>query len=501
LDQHPGGKKVLLNVAGKDASTQFAGLHKPEVLSKYAHLCIGNLAESAPTKNELVATSAISHVNEQGPSSQNMAIKSLPEVFGEMIPFGDPVWYQGWYSPYFTDSHRRFRAAMRHWVEREIIPYCFEWEEQKHLPPQIHLKCAEAGWLPGVIGFWPTEYVGREIMGGVKPEEWNAFHELILLDELSRCGSGGVVWGLQEGLAIGLPPILHFGSKYLKDKVVRPCLRGEKVICLCITEPYAGSDVAALRTEAKKTADGKYYIVNGEKKWITNGIFADFFTVACRTGGPGMNGISLLLLERTMPGVTTRQMNCQGVWSSGTTYVTFEDVKVPVENLIGKENEGFKYVMYNFNHERWAIVVQCVRFARVCLEEAIKYAHKRKTFGQTLIEHPVIRNKIAHMARNVEATQALLELVTYQLTKMQHKEAVQRLGGSIALLKAQATTIFELCAREASQIFGGLSYTRGGQAEKVERLYRDVRAYAIGGGSEEIMLDLGVRQTLKHSRL
>jgi len=128
-------------------------------------------------------------------------------------------------------------------------------------------------------------------------------------------------------------------------------MRGEKTICLAITEPYAGSDVAGLRTEAKMTADGKYYILNGEKKWITNGVFSDFFTVAVRTGGPGMGGISLLLVERTMPGVTTRQMKCTGVWPSGTTYIAFEDVKVPVENLIGKENEGFKYIMSNFNHE------------------------------------------------------------------------------------------------------------------------------------------------------
>ncbi len=122
-------------------------------------------------------------------------------------------------------------------------------------------------------------------------------------------------------------------------------MRGEKTICLAITEPYAGSDVAGLRTEAKKTADGKHYILNGEKKWITNGIFSDFFTVAVRTGGPGMGGVSLLLVERNMPGVTTRQMKCTGVWPSGTTYITFEDVKVPVENLVGKENEGFKYIM------------------------------------------------------------------------------------------------------------------------------------------------------------
>jgi len=195
--------------------------------------------------------------------------------------------------------------------------------------------------------------------------------------------------------------------------------------------------------------------------------------------------------------VTTKQMKCMGVWPSGTTYITFEDVKVPVENLIGRENDGFKYVMYNFNHERWGIIVQASRFARVCLEESLRYAFKRETFGKPLIEHPVIRLKLAHMARQVEATQAWLESVTHQLVTMTHEQSVNKLAGPIALLKAQATTTFEFCAREAAQIFGGLSYTRGGQGEKIERLYREVRAYAIPGGSEEIMLDLSMRQSLR----
>jgi alkylation response protein AidB-like acyl-CoA dehydrogenase len=237
--------------------------------------------------------------------------------------------------------------------------------------------------------------------------------------------------------------------------------------------------------------------VNGEKKWITNGVFADYFTVAVRTGGAGMGGVSMLVIEKTMTGVTTRQMHCQGVWSSGTTYITFEDVKVPVENLIGKENDGFRYVMINFNHERWGISIQANRFARVCLEEAMKYSFKRKTFGKLLIEHPVIRLKLAHMARQVEATWAQLENITYQMNTMSFAEQNRALGGPIALAKAQATTTFEYCAREASQIFGGLAYTRGGQGEKVERLYREVRAYAIPAGSEEIMLDLGIRQAIK----
>jgi len=154
-------------------------------------------------------------------------------------------------------------------------------------------------------------------------------------------------------------------------------------------------------------------------------------------------------------------------------------------------------IMTNFNHERMGIVIQCVRFSRVCYEESMKYAHKRRTFGKKLVEHPVIRMKLAHMARQIEATYSWMESLIYQTLLMDETEAMLKLGGAIAGLKAQATITFEFCAREASQIFGGLSYSRGGQGAKVERLYRDVRAYAIPGGSEEIMLDLSIRQALR----
>lgn len=183
---------------------------------------------------------------------------------------------------------------------------------------------------------------------------------MIFHDECARTASSGAGLGWFGGLSIGLAPILHFGTEELKQKVAVPCLRGEKIICLCITEPAAGSDVAGLTCEAKKSPCGKYYVLNGEKKWITNGIYSDFFTVAVRTGGSGAGGISLLLVERG-PGVKTTRMKCTGVWASGTTYVTFEDVKVPVENLIGKENEGFKIIMYNFNHERLTVIIQANR--------------------------------------------------------------------------------------------------------------------------------------------
>jgi alkylation response protein AidB-like acyl-CoA dehydrogenase len=153
--------------------------------------------------------------------------------------------------------------------------------------------------------------------------------------------------------------------------------------------------------------------------------------------------------------------------------------------------------MTNFNHERMGIIMQCIRFSRVCFEESVKYAYKRRTFGKKLIDHPVIRMKLAHMARQIEASHNWLESLIFQCQHMGESEAMLRLGGAIAGLKAQSTVTFEFCAREASQIFGGLSYSRGGQGGKIERLYRDVRAYAIPGGSEEIMLDLSMRQSLR----
>jgi len=425
------------------------------------------------------------------------------ELFGDGIPFSDPMYYQQWSSPYYNASHRRLRKYMRDFTEEYIIPEVDDWDAARILPEEFMRKAGSMGILASVAGnAWPTEWAkGIPVPGDVKPEEWDAFHSFIVTDELCRCASGGVIWGMMGGLGIGLPPILNFASQEMKARVVPPCLRGEKRICLAITEPSAGSDVANLTTTAKKTEDGKHYIVNGEKKWITNGIWSDFFTVAVRTGGKGMGGISLLLIEKDMPGVVTRRMDVMGVLSSGTSYITFEDVKVPVENLIGKENKGFNLIMSNFNGERIGIAIQANRFARVCLEESIKYASKRETFGVKLIDHPVIRNKIAHMARQVEATHSWMEMLIYQTTQTSHEEYTMRGGGFVALLKAQATITFAYCAAEAMQIFGGIGYTKGGQGGIIERLYREVRAYTIPGGSEEIMLDLGVRQQIKIAQI
>ncbi|CRK40801.1 hypothetical protein BN1723_004915 [Verticillium longisporum] len=501
-DDHPGGKKIIQRVAGKDASKQFWKYHNEGILKKYqAKLQVGSLdskpkpVEPAPVAAAPQPTKAVvkKAAQEAAPVDESEPF----DPYGSLIPFADPSWYQSFHSPYYNETHVALRNEVRKWVDEEIEPFVSEWDEAKLVDPKIYKAMGQRGYLAGLLGMhYQTQYSPKTV-DAVPPEKWDLFHELILTDELSRPGSGGFVWNIIGGFGIGCPPLVKFGQKALVDRILPGILAGDERICLAITEPDAGSDVANLSCEAKLTEDGKHFIVNGEKKWITNGKWARYFTTAVRTGEPGMNGVSLLLIERDFPGVTTRQMDCQGVWSSGTTYITFEDVKVPVENLLGKKDRGFRAIMTNFNHERIGIIIQCLRFSRVCYSESVSYASKRRTFGKKLIEHPVIRLKLAHMARQIEASYNWLENLMFQCQKMGETEAMLKLGGAIAGLKAQSTVTFEFCAREASQIFGGLSYSRGGQGGKVERLYRDVRAYAIPGGSEEIMLDLSIRQSMR----
>ncbi|KAI9856090.1 MAG: hypothetical protein M1824_005685 [Vezdaea acicularis] len=506
-EEHPGGKKILQRVGGKDASKQFWKYHNEAILKKYkSQLQIGSLdtkpKETAPPtpppspKEPVKPSRSGPAAPTPGPGVQE-ELEPL-DPYGDLVPYADPSWYQSYHSPYFNETHAALRAEIREWVEEAIIPNVTEWDEAKKVPDSIYKEMGNRGYLAGLMGVHPyPKHLSKNLPKCVAPEQWDLFHEMLLTDELSRAGSGGLVWNLLGGFGIGCPPLVKWGKKALVERIVPDIVNGDKRICLAITEPDAGSDVANLTCEAKLSEDGTHYIVNGEKKWITNGIWCDYFTTAVRTGGAGMNGVSVLLIERASGGVSTRRMDCQGVWSSGTTYITFEDVKVPVENLLGKANQGFKVVMTNFNHERIGIIIQCLRFSRVCYEESIKYAHKRRTFGKKLIDHPVIRLKLAHMARQIEASYNWLENLVFQCQRMSDTEAMLKLGGAIAGLKAQATVTFEFCAREASQIFGGLSYSRGGVGGKVERLYRDVRAYAIPGGSEEIMLDLSIRQSLR----
>eukprot|EP00357_Protocruzia_adherens_P027854 CAMPEP_0115034560 /NCGR_PEP_ID=MMETSP0216-20121206/40736_1 /TAXON_ID=223996 /ORGANISM="Protocruzia adherens, Strain Boccale" /LENGTH=372 /DNA_ID=CAMNT_0002413493 /DNA_START=249 /DNA_END=1364 /DNA_ORIENTATION=- len=327
---HPGGTKILTDYAGQDATKDFNYFHTRRVLQKYGpKLLVGELQEGLEKK--------VRREERAIAAEHSGASYSATETFGENVPYGDPNWYQGWRSPYYNDSHKKYRAAIREYLEAELAPNVSRWVEDCKIPLDVMRGLAKQGIYQSLIkGKWNSQYYGTTIPGGIKPEEFDWFHTMIAASEFGRLASSGMFWGVFCGVNIGLPP-LNFGSDYLKKLVVSDIANARKFICLAITEPWAGSDVANIRTTAKLSEDGKYYIVNGLKKWITNGVWADFFTTAVRTGGDGMGGISLLLLEKSMPGVNVRKITTTGSDGSGTSYIAFENVKVPVENRIGKE--------------------------------------------------------------------------------------------------------------------------------------------------------------------
>ena len=246
-------------------------------------------------------------------------------------------------------------------------------------------------------------------------------------------------------MIIGLRSVMQFGlrgGEELTREVVSDCLAGDANICLCMSEPYAGSDVAGLTAHAELSADGTHYVLNGEKKWITGGVHSEYFNVACRTGDEGADGLTMLLVKREFGGVNTQKMDVTGWWASGTTYVTFEDVKVPVEFVLGQLGNGFRQMMTNLNHERWFVSVLANRHARTALEEALRYTQKRKTMGQFLIEHQAIRTKISKMTMAVESSHQLVEHMTYQMIHMGEEEQRIMLAGMSARKCSRSLCVF-----------------------------------------------------------
>jgi acyl-CoA dehydrogenase len=370
----------------------------------------------------------------------------------------------------FTPEHEALRATIRRYVANEVLPHIDAWDEAGEFPRSVYRSASQLGLLG--LGF-PEQY------GGVAGD---LLHELVMIEELSRAASGGLLASLFSH-TIGAPPIVAGGSEALKARVLPPILAGDKISALAVTEPSGGSDVANLATRAVR--DGDHYIVNGSKTFITSGMRADFLTVAVRTGGPGAGGVSALLVEGDTPGLTRTPLAKMGWWCSDTAQLHFDDVRVPAANLLGQENRGFELFMRNFNRERLALAMQAYALARVCLDEASGWALERTTFGKHLVEHQVVRHKLVAMATQLEATRALIEDLARRVKQGEAPVA------QICMLKNFATQALRLCADSAVQILGGMGYMRG---TKSERIYREVKVYMIGGGAEEVLNDLAARQ-------
>ncbi|EMD01009.1 hypothetical protein BAUCODRAFT_144587 [Baudoinia panamericana UAMH 10762] len=410
----------------------------------------------------------------------------------QLAPWSEPAWSHGIPSPYYTDSHRQLRDALRAYINEHILPDSLDWEAKGEAPRSEALRWARSGFCFADV---PSQYRSKGIPepARISTDELDAFHTLISTDETSRV-EGGVMTSLGGGSVIGVPPIIHHGTEQQKRKWLPGLFSWETSFCLGITEPSGGSDVGNIQTTAERTPDGKFYVVNGYKKWITGAPWATHMTTAVRTGGSGFSGISVLVIPMDSPGLTWRRIPNSGQNAGGASMVELDDVKVPVENLLGREGDGFRIIMVNFNRERYIMSVGCNRKARTCLTTALEYAHKRETFGRPLISNQIIAAKFASLARYIESHWAWLEQIAYAVQQSPKGWQEPDVAGRIALAKAHGGRIEELAAREAQQVLGGAGYQRGGVGAAVEQISRDLRMMVVGGGSEEIISDLALRQ-------
>ena len=483
LKLHPAGKGIILSVGGKDVTEEFFSYHKKEVMGKYGDkLRIGVLD-----------------------GSSSLATMTLEAELDIYTPFAESTHVRGWFSPYMNDSHKKFRIECRRVMARYVLPHVERLHNTGEDPSdEIFQQLGKSGLLASRGGPYTMRYVkqlGISLPGGLAPDQFDHFHEFIAIDELYRTGSGGVSDGLGTGLTIGLPPIM-FGQKELRNRIVPNVLLGNLRCCLAITEPQTGSDVSGITTSAKLNPNGTHYIVNGIKKWITGSGSSSptVYTTAVRTGGPGHNGISLVLIEDPKSPsdgtITKHKIKTSYSGAAGTSLLIFDNVLVPKENLLGPENQAFKLIGMNFNHERWYICCISSAFARTCLAECYRWAIQRKAFGKRLIDQPVIRFKLAEMSAIVECMDAWVESLTFQMTQMSLMEQFEKLASPIALCKFASTRYGVKLADNACQIFGGRAVTRTGMGRHIEAFKNEVKFAAILGGSEEVLADLAIRQAV-----
>ena len=369
-----------------------------------------------------------------------------------------------------TDTVTRF-------ARERIAPNAHAWDEAGEIPRELYREAAALGLLglgyPEELGGTPAPYALRNAMSVA----------------LARHGGSGGVMAALFSHNIGLPPVLRYGRPEVQQEVIPPVLRGERISALCITEPGGGSDVASLKTTARREGDD--YIVNGEKIFITSGMRADWLTVAVRTGeSRGASGISMLLVPRNTPGISRSKLDKMGWLASDTAHIRFDNVRVPARYLLAEEGAGFRIIMTNFNGERLAMSAMALGFAQCCYDEALDWARQRHAFGSALSEKQVVRHKLMDMQMRIHATHAWLDAVT-ALADEGKLESDPDCVAQVCLLKNHATQTMQFCADAAVQTLGGMGFMRGTRSE---RIYREVKVMMIGGGAEEIMKDLAARQ-------
>ena len=369
-----------------------------------------------------------------------------------------------------TETVRRFALE-------KIAPHIPEWERAGSVPRELHREAAAIGLLG--LGY-PEE------LGGTRAP--HALRTAVTAAMARHSASGGLLAALYSH-NIGLPPILRHGTRELQQEVIPGVLRGEKIAALAITEPGGGSDVAALRTTARK--DGGDWVISGEKVFITSGMRADWITMAVRTGeGKGSGGISMIVVPGDARGLSRTALDKMGWLCSDTAHLRLDDVRVPARFLVGEDGAGFRMIMGNFNGERLAMSAMALGFSEACFDEALAWARERQAFGSPLVDKQVIRHKLVDMRMRIASTRAWLESVA-QLADEGKLESDPDCVAQVCMLKNHSTQAMQFCADQAVQVLGAMGFMRG---TKSERIYREVKVMTIGGGAEEVMKDLAARQ-------
>jgi citronellyl-CoA dehydrogenase len=368
----------------------------------------------------------------------------------------------------FTPEHDLFRRTLRDYVTRELAPHALEWDEAGIFPREVFTGMAAIGAL-GVN--YPEE------VGGSGGDFW---HAVVLAEELVHSRNSGVNMGLLVQSQIATPILNQIGTEEQKREFLRPALAGEKIAALGISEPDAGSDVARIKTSARRVGDD--YLVNGAKMWITNGTRADFITLAVRTGGPGHGGISLLVFPTDVKGFSvSKKLAKVGNLSSDTALLFFEDCKVPARYLLGEENEGFYQVMTNFQGERLIAAIGAVAGMQQLVEESLRYGNERSAFDKPLIKFQTWRHKFVEHLTGIEAARWL----TYRACDLfnRREPAVKE----ISMAKLFASDLMQRVVYDCQQFHGGMGYV---VETPVARAFRDARLLTIGGGTSEIMKEI-----------
>jgi len=377
--------------------------------------------------------------------------------------------------PLFEDTKEEhdFRQVLKKFIAREMTPYREEWDKNRAVPREVWKKMGKQGFL---CPWLPEEYGGAEL---------NFKYSVIIGQELIRGDAMGI--GVPNHQDVAVPYIYSFGSEELKQKLLPKCASGDIICCLCITEPNAGSDAAAIRTKAVR--DGDYYVLNGQKTFITNGTFADAMVVLCKVESPDhLSGkrVSLIVVEGdSLKQVKRRQLEKMGRHATDTTELFFEDCRVPAGNLLGEEGMGFKYTMKKLSQERLEICIKCQTYAEECFKEALEYAKVREAFGKPIGNFEHISFELAEMATDVEIGSTFLHTCVEEFVR--GEDVVKKVSMAKAWLAEMANRV----AYKAVQIFGGYGY----MAEyRICRLYQDVRVLPIFAGTTEIMNVIIARQ-------